>query len=53
MNDLQRFIACMEYEPADRCLNHELGVWVQTALRWQREAPEAVKDFTWNWFHGV
>lgn len=52
MNDLQRFIACMEYEPADRRPNHELGVWVQTALRWQREAPEAVKDFTWNWFHG-
>lgn len=42
----------MEYEPADRRPNHELGVWVQTALRWQREAPEAVKDFTWNWFHG-
>ncbi|GBC94894.1 hypothetical protein HRbin16_00679 [bacterium HR16] len=52
MNDLQRFIACMEYEPADRRPNHELGVWTQTALRWQQEAPEAVKDFTWNWFHG-
>ncbi len=42
----------MEYKPADRRPNHELGVWAQTALRWQREAPEAVKDFTWNWFHG-
>ncbi|GIV21122.1 MAG: hypothetical protein KatS3mg023_2873 [Armatimonadota bacterium] len=52
MNDLQRFIACMEYEPADRRPNHELGVWAQTALRWQQEAPEAVKDFQWNWFHG-
>ncbi len=52
MNDLQRFTACMEYQPADRRPNHELGVWAQTALRWQQEAPEAVKDFTWNWFHG-
>ena len=48
--DLQRFLACMEYEPSDRRPNHELGVWGQTAQRWESEAGESVKDFTWNWF---
>jgi hypothetical protein len=48
--DLQRFLDCMEYRPSDRRPNHELGVWGQTAQRWETEAPEAVKDLTWNWF---
>ncbi|HPO12314.1 MAG TPA: uroporphyrinogen decarboxylase family protein [Candidatus Hydrogenedentes bacterium] len=50
MTDLDRFIACMDYQPADRRPNHELGVWPQTIERWRQEAPQAVKDFTWNWF---
>lgn len=50
MTDLDRFIACMDYQPADRRPNHELGVWAQTVERWRQEAPEAVKEFTWNWF---
>jgi hypothetical protein len=50
MNDLERFRACMDYQPADRRPNHELGVWPQTRARWRQEAPEAVKDFTWGWF---
>lgn len=49
--DLERFEACMNYAPADRRPNHELGVWAQTRLRWQRENPEATRDFGWRWFY--
>lgn len=52
MTDLERFIACMEYRGADARPNHELGVWPQTRLRWQNEAPDAVAGFRWNWFDG-
>jgi hypothetical protein len=48
--DLERFIACMEYETSDRRPNHELGVWGHTVAQWREEAPEAVKDFKWSWF---
>lgn len=50
MNDLERFHACMDYRPADRRPNHELGVWPQAVERWKTEAPDAVKNFHWNWF---
>jgi hypothetical protein len=50
-SDLERFTACMEYQPAERP-NHELGVWGQTRARWEQEAPEWVKEFTWDWFVG-
>ncbi|NIA13638.1 MAG: hypothetical protein GWP08_06110 [Nitrospiraceae bacterium] len=49
-SDLACFEACMAYEACDRRPNYELGVWSQTAARWQEEAPDAVKDFGWNWF---
>ena len=49
-SDLERFHACMDYAPCDRRPNHELGVWPQTRVRWQHEAPGAVEDFSWNWF---
>jgi len=52
VTDLERFHACMAYEPADRRPNHELGAWRQTRRRWQQEAPEVVADFTWSWFEG-
>ncbi len=52
VNDLERFIACMDYRPSDRRPNHELGVWAQTRSRWKREASKAVRGFTWNWFYG-
>lgn len=52
MTDLERFIACQEYEAADRRPNHELGAWAQTRVRWQQEAPDAVADFAWDWFCG-
>ena len=42
----------MEYKPADRRPNHELGVWGQTRRRWECEAPDAIKDFRWDWFEG-
>jgi hypothetical protein len=48
-SDLQRFTACMEYQPGPRP-NHELGVWGQTRARWEAEAPDTVKGFTWDWF---
>ena len=49
-SDLERFHACMDYGPCDRRPNHELGVWPQTRVRWQHEAPGAVEEFSWNWF---
>ena len=48
--DLERFDACMNYQPCDRRPNHELGLWGQTRERWQKENPEAIKDFHWGWF---
>ena len=51
MSDLERFTACMEYEPGQRP-NHELGVWGQTRARWEHEAHDDVKEFTWDWFVG-
>jgi len=50
-NALERFLACMEYQPGARP-NHELGVWGQTRARWEQESPECVKRFKWDWFVG-
>ncbi|HOX06360.1 MAG TPA: uroporphyrinogen decarboxylase family protein [Planctomycetota bacterium] len=52
MTELERFDACMDFRTADRRPNHELGVWGQTRERWQQEAPDAVRDFSWDWFVG-
>ncbi|UCE07457.1 MAG: hypothetical protein JSW07_05330 [bacterium] len=52
MTNLARFIACMEYQPADRRPNHEMGVWTQTLLRWQKEGFKTDKDIPWLWFEG-
>lgn len=52
MNELKRFMACMEYQHVDRVPNHELGVWGQTRARWEQEAPQAVANFSWRWFYG-
>jgi hypothetical protein len=49
-SDLERFVACMEYDTCDRRPNHELGVWPQAVMRWLDEDPEAIEGFTWNWF---
>ena len=51
MTPLDRFIACMEYQSADRRPNHELGVWAQTKHRWHQEAADIVNNFEWNWFY--
>ena len=48
--ELERFIACMEYDGSDRRPNHELGVWPQTRARWREESGGAVEGFGWNWF---
>ncbi len=50
---LERFIACMEYQEADRRPNHEMGVWTQTLVRWQKEGFKVDRDFSWLWFEGV
>ena len=50
--DLTRFLACMEYQGADRRPHHELGVWGQTRARWEQEAPDAVRGWCWDWFVG-
>lgn len=48
MTDLERFIAVMEYRPADRVPNHELGVWPQTVDRWISEGvPEGAMAYDW------
>lgn len=52
MTSLQRFLSCMEYQSADQRPNHEMGVWIQTLLRWQTEGFQADKDFPWLWFEG-
>jgi len=49
MTDLERFHACMEYRPADRRPNHEIGVWAQTKTRWLQENPGEVAPLTWDW----
>ena len=51
MTDLERFLANMEYQPADRVPNHELGCWGQTRERWANEAAP-VEKLTWDWFVG-
>jgi len=51
VSDLDRFIACMEYQPSDRRPNHELGVWPQACTRWLSEDPDRVSQFQWRWFY--
>jgi len=51
MTPLDRFHACMNYQPVDRVPNHEVGVWVQTKQRW-REEGLATDDLHWDWFTG-
>lgn len=51
MTPLERFHACMRYEPVDRVPNHEVGVWLQTKHRWKEEGLP-VDDLQWNWFVG-
>jgi len=41
MNDLERFLACMNYEPVDRCPWWELWYWRETLERWQDEGMPA------------
>ena len=47
----ERFLAVMEYKPADRVPNHEVGVWEQTKDRWEQEGLN-IYDLSWDWFTG-
>jgi len=49
---LERFLDCMEYRAGSVRPNHELGLWPQTVVRWQCEAPSEIDGFGWNWFSG-
>jgi hypothetical protein len=51
MTPRERFLAVMEYQPVDRVPNHEVGVWTQTADRWQQEGLD-IYDLHWDWFTG-
>jgi len=49
VTDLERFLACMEYQSCDRRPNHELCAWPQALARWQKESPEASKISNGYW----
>lgn len=51
MNYLERFLAVMEYQPADQVTNWELGAWPQTRELWEADGLVS-GDFHWNWFTG-
>ncbi|MFO7636618.1 MAG: uroporphyrinogen decarboxylase family protein [Clostridia bacterium] len=51
MSVRERFLASMEYGPADRIPNHEIGVWPQTLDRWEKEGLD-LQQHHWNWFEG-
>lgn len=45
MNDRERFLKCMNYEPVDRLPLHLVGAWPDTLARWRNEGlPDGVKD---------
>jgi hypothetical protein len=51
MNERDRFLAVMEYQPVDQVPNHEAGVWEQTIDRWEQEGLNRYA-LTWDWFTG-
>ena len=58
MNDLERFRACLAYEPMDRAPYRSWGAWPETLERWRTEGydPDNPRAFgidrweTRNWF---
>ena len=51
LTNRQRFINVMDYQPVDRVPNYELGVWGQTAERWENEGLKPYQ-LHWDWFEG-
>jgi hypothetical protein len=51
MNNLERFLAVMEYRPVDHVPNWEAGVWPQTKERWEQEGLDP-NTYHWDWFSG-
>ena len=37
MNDRERFLATMNYQPRDRCPWGEMGFWPETLAVWQKQ----------------
>ncbi len=58
MNDLQRFRACMNYQPVDRGVYGAwIGAWPETIERWKREGfdpanPPVFEGDRWEWQGG-
>ncbi|RMD75513.1 MAG: hypothetical protein D6820_14585 [Lentisphaerae bacterium] len=50
MNSLERFNACLNYQPGIPRPNHELGAWPQAVERWKQEG--APPELTGNYFPG-
>jgi uroporphyrinogen decarboxylase len=51
MNDRERYLATVNFQPVDRYPYHELGLWGQTYERWLAEGlPE--EELRGNWFRG-
>ena len=44
LTDLDRFVACMEYQPVDHCPFWSWGGWPETVDRWKREGFESHKN---------
>jgi uroporphyrinogen decarboxylase len=51
VDPLERFLAVMEYRPADAVPNWEAGAWAQTRERWAGEGLDPA-SLHWNWFVG-
>ena len=52
MDELERFLRVMEYQPVDYVPNWEAGVWPQTRERWEAEGMDP-NLYHWDWFSGV
>ncbi len=51
MNDRERYLATVGFQPVDRYPYYELGIWGQTYERWLREGlPE--EELQGDWFRG-
>ena len=49
MTDLERFVACMEYQPMDYTPFWNWGAWPETYERWKKTRMANVVRVCWNW----
>lgn len=54
MNDLQRFLATMRYEPKDRGMICDFGFWDETLPTWHEQGlPEEIDSAKSGWYFGM